>query len=274
MQPRPTDSTPGDPDGTIAPVSPLHVRTFGSDSGLPVLALHGVTGHTGRWQVLADLLPGIRLIAVDLRGHGHSPWAPPWGLEQHVADALGTLDGLGLDRLPVVGHSFGAAIALHMARAAPQRVARLVLLDPAIGLDPEDMLETAQETCAGESYPDRESARAERARRWEGISGALVDAEIDEHLVAEDGRWRYRYSTPAVVAAWGEMARPAIVPPAGTPTLLVPATKADFVRPEWVEQVRAELGALLTVHEVDAGHMVYLERSAEVAEQMRLFLER
>jgi lipase len=250
----------------------LHLHTYGPVDGPPVLALHGVTGHGRRWQALADALPDIRLLAVDLRGHGHSPWTPPWTIDQHVADALGTLDALGLDRVPVMGHSFGGAIALHLARSAPERVERLVLLDPALGLDPATMLETAAETCAGESYPDRDAARAERARRWEGVDDALVDAEIDNHLVLDGDRWRYRYSTPAIVTAWSEMARPAITPPPGLPTLLMPAAKEDYVDPAWVDRVRDEVGPQLTVHEVDSGHMVYLERTAEVAATIRAFL--
>jgi lipase len=253
-------------------VSRLHVETFGPDDAPPVLALHGVTGHALRWRVPAAALAEYRVVGLDLRGHGSSPWTPPWSIEQHVDDVLTTLDELGLGPLPVVGHSFGGAIAVHLARTARERVTRLVLIDPALGLDPQDMLETAQEVCAGESYPDRESARAERATRWEGIDDALVDAEIDEYLVQDGDRWRYRYSTPAVVTAWSEMARPAVVPPADLPTLLLPATKVDYVDPAWVERVRAELGPLLTVREIDTGHMVQLERPAEVAEEIRRFL--
>jgi lipase len=249
-------------------VSLLNVHAYGPDDALPVLALHGVTGHCFRWRVLADALPEVRLVAVDLRGHGRSPWTPPWSLEQHVTDVLDTLDHLGLGPLPVIGHSFGGAISLHLARVARERLTRLVLIDPALGLDAQDMLETAQETCAGESYADVAEARAERARRWDGVPDAQVDGEIADHLVEVDGRWRYRYCTPAVVTAWGEMARPAVLPPADLPTLLLPAAKADFVDPAWV----AQLGPLVTVQEFDAGHMVYLERPGEVAAAVRAFL--
>ena len=185
MQPRPTDTPVPTPSrdrrrrtgvsgvgGTIRGVTELHVRTYGAADGPAVLALHGVTGHAARWRVLAEALPELRLIAVDLRGHGHSPWTPPWHLEQHVADALAVLDELGLDRVAVFGHSFGGAIAVHLARTAPDRVERLVLLDPAIGLDPQDMLETAEETRADESYPDLAAARADRAQRWPGVRRA------------------------------------------------------------------------------------------------------
>ena len=64
------------------------------------------------------------------------------------------------------------------------------------------------------------------------------------------------------------MARPAILPPADLPTLLLPAAKADFVDPAWV----AQLGPLVTVQEFDTGHMVYLERPGEVAAAVRAFL--
>lgn len=254
--------------------SSLHVRLHGPDDGAPVLALHGVTGHAGRWQVLADALPTVRLVAVDLRGHGHSPWTPPWGLEQHVADAVAVLDELGLARVPVLGHSFGGAIALHMARTAPERVDRLVLLDPAMGLDADDMLEAAESGRADESYPDLDAARADRAERWPDVAAALVDAEIAEHLEPDGDRWRYRYCGAAVVVACSEMARPAPTPPGGMPTLLMPATKADYVDPAWVEACRAALGDALTVVGIDAGHMLYLERTADVARQMRAFLAR
>ena len=161
---------------------------------------------------------------------------------------------------------------MHLARTAPERVERLLLLDPALGLDPADMLATAEEMRADESYSDLPAARADRAERWPGIAAELVDAELAEHLVPDGDRWRYRYSRAAVVAAWGEMARPALTPPAGIPTLLLPAMKADFVDPAWVRACRAELGAALDVHEIDAGHMVYLERTAQVADRIRAFL--
>ena len=254
-------------------MSVLNVHLFGPDDGRPVVALHGVTGHARRWAVLAEQLPELRLIAVDLRGHGHSPKTPPWGFEQHVDDVLAVLDDHGLDRAPIMGHSFGGAIALHVARAAPERVEKLVLVDPAIGLDPEAMLQTADEACAGEFYPDREAARVERAQRWEGVADALVDAELEQNLVQdEDGRWRPRWSTPAVVAAWSEMARPAITPPPDVPTLILPAAKVDYVNPAWVERMRAELGERLVVHVMDTAHMVYLEQPVETAAKMREFL--
>jgi lipase len=279
MQPRTPDSPARElprsprPPGKIGAVSALNVHLFGPDDGRPVVALHGVTGHARRWGVLPEHLPELRLIAVDLRGHGHSPKTPPWSFEQHVADVLAVMDDLGLEAAPLMGHSFGGAIAIHLAEAARHRVEKLVLVDPALGLDPDVVLQTATEACAGESYPDKAAARVARAERWAGVADALVDAELEHNLVHdEDGRWRYRWSTPAVVAAWSEMARPAIVPPRDLPTLLLPAAKVDYVNPAWVERMRAELGDRLVVRVMDTAHMVYLEQPAEMATAVREFL--
>lgn len=250
----------------------LHVHPFGSASGVPVLALHGITGHGARWRPLADAVPELRWIGVDLRGHGRSPWSPPWGIEQHVNDVLAVLDRLGIDDATVVGHSFGGAIAVHLARVAPERVERLVLLDPAIGLNPDDLLESAEEARADESFPDVAAARKDCAERWEGIADEIVDAEVAAHLAHLGDRWEWRFCRSAVVTAWAEMARPALPPPAGTPTLILPAGRADVVAPVFLDRCRAELGPALAVVEVDAGHMLFLERTAEVAAHVRAFV--
>ncbi len=255
------------------PVALHHVDEGPRDA--PALVLSGSLGSTlEMWRPqLPALTERFRVVRIDHRGHGGSPVLDgPYVMADLAGDVLALLDRLGLDRVDVAGHSFGGAIAVHLARTAPERVRRLVLLDPAIGLDPQKMLENAEETCEDESYADRAEARADRARRWEGIADALVEAELAEHLVLDGERYRYRYSPASVVAAWGEMARAAVPPPAGTRTLVLPASKADIVGPAWLAACREELDDALTVAEVDAGHMLYLERTAEVAAHTAAFL--
>ncbi|WP_083960092.1 alpha/beta fold hydrolase [Streptoalloteichus hindustanus] len=254
--------------------APLHVRELGDPAGPPLVALHGVTGHGARWQrLVADHLPGYRVLAPDLRGHGRSPRVPPWTLEQHARDVLGVLDALELERVPVLAHSFGGAVALHLALLAPERVARLALLDPAVGLDPAMALDRAETWMTAEAYEDREAARRDQAEQWSGAAPEVVEEELDHNLVrAEDGRWRWRHTPASITTAWSEMARAHVVPPVGTPTLLVPAERADFVRPGFVADCRAALGSELVVRPLDSGHMVHLERPAEVGALVRDFV--
>lgn len=253
----------------------LHVHRFGPREGPPLLALHGVAGHGARFARLAvDALPGFQVLAPDLRGHGTSPWTPPWRFEQHVRDLIGVLDSAGVERVSLLGHSFGGAVAVYLAIAVPQRVRKLVLLDPAIGIDPVEALHAAREAMHSPSFGSRSQARDSKAAAWPESPDWALDAEVAQHLEpGDDRRWRWRYCPAAEVTAWSEMARPHEVPPRGMPTLLVPALRAEYVTAAFVEDCRTALEEYLTIREVDCGHQLYLDAADEVGALVAEFLQ-
>ena len=250
----------------------LHVHSWGPPGGTPLLVVHGVTNTGARYRRLAETeLPGVRVLAPDLRGHGHSPWDPPWGVEQHLDDLIGTLDAEGVERTVVAGHSFGGLLALHLSARAPERVRGVVLLDPAVALPPRRAASQAEEARRDEGWASVKEARAAR----EALRPAHARDTVDEDLAtflqhSPDGRVRFRFSRPAVVAAWGEMARvaPSLAGYPG-PVTLVAANRADFVSAELREGLRRDLGARLTETGLDAGHMLFWDAPAEVGAIIR-----
>ena len=106
-----------------------------------VLAIHGITSSHLVWPLLVAQLPGVRVIAPDLRGRGSSrDIAGSGGMLAHSADMVSLLDALGIDSLPVIGHSMGGFVSVVLAHTAPERVSRLVLLDGGLPLDaPADL---------------------------------------------------------------------------------------------------------------------------------------
>lgn len=98
-----------------------------------VLAIHGSAGMAHTLGALAErLAPMVRVVGVDLRGHGFSH-KPPAGydLEQHVEDVRQLIGALGLRRPVLLGHSAGGTIAAFVASATD--VAGLILLEAMIG---------------------------------------------------------------------------------------------------------------------------------------------
>jgi 3-oxoadipate enol-lactonase len=94
-----------------------------------VVALHGSGSDSASWDVIT--WPGQwRVLALDLRGHGHSPWTAAYELPDMVNDVIGMLDWLELARVDLVGHSMGAMVAYLIAQQAPERVRCLVLAEP------------------------------------------------------------------------------------------------------------------------------------------------
>jgi lipase len=190
----------------------LNVHQFGAADGPALLAIHGVFADGRRYRPLAEEgLPELRWLAVDLRGHGESTWDPPWNAERHVADLLETLDAEGIERCDVIGHSFGGFLTTLLAAAAPERVAEIVLLDPVIAQEPSFMREAAEEMQNDDGWVSKVEARADTLETHPPASARFIDPDLEALLEqAPGGRWRLRYSRPAMVAALGEMARPAV----------------------------------------------------------------
>jgi pimeloyl-ACP methyl ester carboxylesterase len=81
----------------------------------PVLFLHGLIGIAEVWQptIARFAKPHPRCIAIDQRGHGHSPKpAADYSAGRYARDLTDALDALGLDRVHLVGHSMGARVAM------------------------------------------------------------------------------------------------------------------------------------------------------------------
>jgi 2-succinyl-6-hydroxy-2,4-cyclohexadiene-1-carboxylate synthase len=115
------------------------VRVAGPDGARPLLLLHGFTGRGRSWSALAAAARrrGRRTIVVDLPGHGRSGTAddPARMTVERTADDLATiLRQTGTRPANVVGYSLGARVALRLAVAHPEVVARLVLESPSAGI--------------------------------------------------------------------------------------------------------------------------------------------
>jgi pyruvate dehydrogenase E2 component (dihydrolipoamide acetyltransferase) len=96
-----------------------------------VLLLHGFGGDLNNWLFNLDALAeGRTVYALDLPGHGGSVKRTD-GLGGLTGAVREFLDGQGVERAHLVGHSMGALVAAAVARAEPDRVASLTLVDPA-----------------------------------------------------------------------------------------------------------------------------------------------
>jgi lipase len=188
----------------------LHASLYGPSFGAPLLAIHGITcAGTDFGRLAQEGLPNRRVVAVDLRRHGKSRWDPPWHVAQHVEDVLETLDALDIQRTDALGFSFGGCISIHLAAAAPERVDRLILLDPAIMLDRDSVLEGVKEELVDWSWGSPEEALAERMLDRPPPALEAYREDFARRLErGEDGRYRIPYSRGAVITAYSEMSRP------------------------------------------------------------------
>lgn len=154
---------PREPDGV-----PAH--TLDRGRGAPVVLLHSSGASSGQWRVLADTLSARwRVIAPDLLGYGASPaWlgSGPFTLARE-AERLHAVLGELHEPAHLVGHSYGGAVALHLARRRSLRLRSLTLIEP-----------VAFHLLRGRSGPDA-AALAEITRLAGAVQRALLHGDLD-----------------------------------------------------------------------------------------------
>lgn len=109
---------------------------YGPLTGEVVIGMHGWLDNAATFEHLAPYLKDIRLISIDLVGHGLSDWRP-MGAQYHmidfVTDLFDVAKTLNLEKFSIMGHSLGAAIGSLAAGLMPEKINKLALID---GLGP------------------------------------------------------------------------------------------------------------------------------------------
>ena len=170
-------------------------------SDRPVLLLHGLASQRRFWNLVVPWLSGLLVLALDARGHGDSGRpAGRYDFATLVADVETALDAAGVDRVVVVGHSWGANVAVALAAARPERVLALVAIDGGFtspgSRDREETRRALTPPVIRES-PDsfeRMLSRGSLAPYW---SPEVAAAVLPAYAVGPDGLVRSRFPREA-----------------------------------------------------------------------------
>ena len=261
----------------------LHCLVWGDVADPSVVLVHGNGGHAHWWDALVPaLVPGWRVLAPDLRGHGESAWAEPpaYRIDDYADDLRAVLDALVVGRVALVGHSMGGRIAVRFAAAHPERVRGLAILDSRMtGVDRTAAAAWRGRISgqrAGRGYPTRADALA--AFRFvpdEPHVPEAVVADLARHAIVEraPGDWTFRFDR-AVLSLDGD--RGGDLMPA-LRRIRCPATVMAGAA-SWVMDAahrRAVAAALsgCTTRVFPGGHHFLVARGAEVGAALREFLD-
>ena len=251
----------------------LHYAEYGNRAGAPVIMLHGLSDSWRSFELVMPLLPErLRLIMPDLRGHGDSEKTPDgYAPAEMAADVLALMDALDLPWTAVVGHSLDNLVAQHVALAAPERVARLVLLGSATSLQGAAGMDDFAAAIDAEGGPEEPVSEAFARGFQESTIHRPVPPDFLDGAVAA--------SRKLPIRVWQAIGRAflATPPTAGlgahrVPTLLLWGERDTYMSRAEQDALLAMLpSARLTVLP-DTGHALHWERPAEVARVLEGFL--
>ena len=266
----------------------------GNPEGEPLFVLHGGPGLGSAYlrPSLTELL-GVtrRLVFYDQRGSGYSEGRDDptrLTIDWSVSDLDAIRRAAGVDRIDLLGHSFGGLLAMVYALERPDRVRRLVLVDPEPAS--RELWETFRDRLAGRTRPE-DSARLDEitaAPDWQADPEAMSDwyatrlrAYMADPASAEEMEIRFdemtlanfRTTYPAVRGSLGEWDLHDRLAGLAAPTLVIAGGDSIFAPVAMSRLVDALPSARLEV--IDrSGHFPFVEAPRAFARLVEAFLDR
>lgn len=158
--------------------------------------------------IIPDLAAHFRIVAVDLRGHGHSVEQSTFSFDAIVDDLIGLLDAESLDQVTVVASSFSSVPAQMLAAQRPERISRLILLDGGyyrLGEVPGFQLDQVVQRLSLARFSSVEEAERQFADRYG--EGKLPTGWMTSELEGkEDGKLGYRLPREAFIGYFSDYA--------------------------------------------------------------------
>jgi len=254
----------------------LHRVQHGERTALPsVLIVHGLFGSARNWGAIAKRLSATRkVVAVDMRNHGTSPFADSHTYADMADDLAGVIAEEG-QPMDVVGHSMGGKAAMVLALTRPELVNRLVVADiaPAAYDHSQTHYIHAMRALPLEGVSTRTEANA---RFTPLVSEPSVRAFLLQSLdlQASPPRWRLNLDVLErdmdAITGWPD---DAAYKPFDGPTLFLSGGNSDYVRTGHRPGIKALFPNARMAKLPGAGHWLHAEKPRDFEQTLHVFLD-
>ena len=256
---------------------PLHFEELGSGP-TGVIILHGLFGMGRNWKALATSLSSTyRVLMVDLRNHGASPWCDVMEYPALAADVAVTLEGQFTYPVSIIGHSMGGKVAMALACIRPELLSHLAVIDiapvrykPTFDTYLASMLKVNLQTVT------------RRAEAEKILSETIDDPNLVEFLCLNlkpmdmGKRFEWKINLQAIA---DNIACIVDFPSFDTnqaflgPTLFLSGGNSKYVQPFHTAEIRRLYPNSKNMIISDAGHWLHAEKPNEVALALKEFLQ-
>ena len=237
------------------------LNSWHAGSGPPVVLIHGLFASFAGWLAVARRLASrFSVYAVDLRNHGDSFHSEEFSYPVMAGDLKRFLDGQGLEKVHLVGHSMGGKVAMQFAADFPRHLSRLVVVDMAPRRYPPALDELIDAVICLD--PERCADRAAAVAALEARVPCLATRRfLVKNLVrGPDGRLGWRIGIEGIHANRREIYREVdLQKPVPHPALFIVGEVSDYVTPSDHALIRRLFPHSQIAVVSGAGHFVHVD---------------
>lgn len=245
----------------------LHYREYGT--GKPLMILHGLFGSSDNWQTHGKKLAEYyRVILVDLRNHGKSPWSDDFSYSLMAEDVKELCDDLQLEELILVGHSMGGKVAMYFAQKYEELLEKLVVVD--IGVKEYPMHH--EHILAGIHAVQLDGVTSRRSAA-EDLAPFINSEGIKQFLLKnlywkEKGQLAWKMNVEVLEKEMKQILAPVPVNESWVPTLFIRGAMSNYILDEDIPQIEQMFPDVEIVTIENAGHWVHAEAPDEFLETL------
>ena len=248
----------------------LAYKVFGE--GKPIVILHGLFGFSDNWVTHAKKFSTyFRVIIVDLRNHGYSPWSDDFSYQLMVDDVKELMDDLEITKCILLGHSMGGKVAMHFAQSHPDFLEKIIVVDMGIKEYP---LHHQHILKAFDSIDlNKLSARSEAERILSSFieSKGVVQFLLKNLYWRDKGRLAWRVNFKVLQASMSEILRSLPNKEVLIPTLFIRGSLSDYILDSDIQEIENLLPDSQLVTIENAGHWVHAEAPEEFTDAVLSF---
>jgi esterase len=248
----------------------LHYREMGE--GKPLVILHGLFGFSDNWQTHAKKFADyFRVILVDLRNHGHSPWSDDFSYALMAEDLHELVTDLGLDSFILLGHSMGGKVAMHYAQKYESRLEKLIVVDIGTKAYPMHHEHILAGMHAIDPTKIKARSEAEQILRNHIDSEGVIQFLLKNLYWKEKGVLAWRMNLPVLEREMNEILSAVPEVEVMTPTLFIRGALSNYILDEdWdaIEELFPD-SDLVTIE--NAGHWVHAEAQEDFIDTVLSF---
>lgn len=250
----------------------LNLISHGDSTDQPdLLIVHGLFGSGRNWGAIAKRLCATRrVLCVDQRNHGNSPWHDTHSYEDMAADLSEVIRAEGAP-MDVLGHSMGGKAAMVLALTQPQLVHRLIVADiaPVAYAHDQNQNIAAMRAVDLSKVAKRAEANAQLARY---LDDTTLQSFFTQSLDVQGQRWRLNLDVleremPKILGF------PDVPDAYGGPTLFLSGSTSDYVTQDQRPTIRDKFPKARFAKITGAGHWLHAEKPREFVTSVQTWLD-